>query len=96
MEPRLSHLVARRALEVAASRLAVEPVVAAKGPPTVGRSTLLQQLARELGADIVDLGDPALREIAPADPAMLVAGRTPCESMSISTFPASPTPLRRS
>ncbi len=77
MEPPLSHLVTRRALEVAASRLAVEPVVALQGPRTVGKSTLLQQLARELGADIVDLDDPALREIAHVDPGTLVAGPAP-------------------
>lgn len=76
-EARLSHLVTRRALEVAASRLAVEPVVAIQGPRTVGKSTLLQQLARAFGADIVDLDDPALREIAQADPGTLVAGPAP-------------------
>ena len=75
--PPLSHRVTRRALEVAASRLAVEPVVALQGPRTVGKSTLLRELARELGADIVDLDDPALREIAKADPGMLVAGPVP-------------------
>ncbi len=52
VEPRFSHLVTRRALEVAASHLAVEPVVALQGPRAVGWSTLLQQLAREFGADI--------------------------------------------
>ena len=43
----------------------------------MGKSTLLQQLARELGADIVDLDDPALRDIAQADPGTLVAGPAP-------------------
>ena len=43
----------------------------------MGKSTLLQQLARELGAGIVDLDDPALREVAQADPGTLVAGPAP-------------------
>ncbi|MHB1639662.1 MAG: ATP-binding protein [Candidatus Dormibacteria bacterium] len=51
--------------------------MALQGPRAVGRSTLLQQLARELGAEIVDLDDPALREIAHADPGTLVAGPAP-------------------
>ncbi len=51
--------------------------MALQGPRTVGKSTLLQQLARELGADIVDLDDPALREIAHADPGTLGAGPAP-------------------
>ena len=51
--------------------------MALQGPRTVGKSTLLQQLARELGAGIVDLDDPALREIAQADPGTLVAGPAP-------------------
>lgn len=60
--PPLPDIVPRRALDIAAALLGEEPVLALQGPRTVGKSTLLGQLARYRGAEVIDLDDPALRE----------------------------------
>jgi hypothetical protein len=70
-------IVARRILEIASARLAEEPVVAIQGARAVGKSTVLGQLASNLGAQVLDLDDLTLREAAAADPGTFVAGDSP-------------------
>ncbi len=73
----ISGVVARRLLEVASARLADEPVIALQGPRTVGKSTLLGELARSCGAEVVDLDEPATRAAVLADPGAFVGGPSP-------------------
>ncbi|MCC6387408.1 MAG: ATP-binding protein [Dehalococcoidia bacterium] len=73
MEQRLTGLVQRRLTQVALDRFEDEPVLLLQGPRSVGKSTLLRQLADRLGADVVDLDDVATRDAVAADPATFVA-----------------------
>jgi uncharacterized protein len=73
----ISGLRRRRLLELVVERLREEPVVALQGPRTVGKSTLLGELARSHGVSVVDLDDPAVRTAASADPGAFVEGPSP-------------------
>jgi uncharacterized protein len=73
----LDGLVARRLTAVALDRLADDPVLIIEGPRTVGKSTLLRDLARACGARVLDLDVPAVRDSVAADPSTFVAGTTP-------------------
>jgi uncharacterized protein len=72
-----SELRPRRLLEVVRERLAEEPVVILTGPRTVGKSTLLAGLSRELDRPVFDLDRPDARSAATADPGFLVSGPEP-------------------
>lgn len=65
----LTGLAARRLAGVMQARLAEEPVIVLNGPRTVGKSTLLGQLAGRLGRQVIDCDDPATRAAVRADPA---------------------------
>jgi predicted AAA+ superfamily ATPase len=54
-----------------------EPVVLLQGPRTVGKSTLLRELAVGRGAEVLDLDDLATREAVAADPGLFVSGAVP-------------------
>lgn len=69
--------VNRRLIEIIRSRLEVEVVICLQGPRSVGKSTLLRQIATEAGVDIVDLDDPVIRAAAAADPGTFVSGASP-------------------
>jgi len=69
--------VQRRALEIVLNRLADEPVVALQGPRTVGKSTLLHELAQHHAVRAIDLDEPAIRDAVEADPANFIAGPSP-------------------
>ena len=58
-------------------RLHDEPVVALQGPRTVGKSTLLADIARRHGVQVIDLDQPAVRDAVSSDPATFVSGPTP-------------------
>ena len=77
MGNRLDRIVSRRALTVATSRLAEEPVLALQGARAVGKSTLLAELASAWGVEVFDLDDLAVRDAASADPASIVGGEAP-------------------
>ncbi len=77
MAGRISTQVPRRLEPVVDRLLDVEPVVALHGPRSVGKSTLLAQVARGRGAVVLDLDDPATQEAASADPASAVAAPAP-------------------
>jgi predicted AAA+ superfamily ATPase len=73
----ISHIIERRLLEVASERLEDEPVVALQGPRTVGKSTMLAELADSRGVMVVDLDEPATRAAVLADPDTFVDGPSP-------------------
>ncbi len=73
----ISSVVSRRLLEISSNRLTEEPVIALQGPRTVGKSTLLGELARLHDVDVFDLDDPRLRSVARADPGVVVDGPSP-------------------
>ncbi len=73
----LTRLVPRRLGPVALERARDEPVVLLQGPRSVGKSTLLSDLADEVGARVLDLDDLATRDVVSADPATFVPGPEP-------------------
>jgi uncharacterized protein len=73
----LTGLARRRLGEVVEARLAEEPVVVLNGPRTVGKSTLLSQLAEYLGRTVIDCDDPATRAAVRDDPARFVESGQP-------------------
>jgi len=73
----LTGLVERRLVEVAAARFAEEPVLVLNGPRTVGKSTMLGQLAERLGRAVIDCDDPATRSAVRADPGRFVESSEP-------------------
>ncbi|MCK9922014.1 ATP-binding protein [Frankia sp. AgPm24] len=77
MDARLHGLVPRRLGPIVASRMTDEPVVLLQGPRSVGKSTLLRSLADDIGAELVDLDDVAVRDAAARDPALFVSGTRP-------------------
>jgi uncharacterized protein len=73
----IAGLRTRRLLGLATSRLQEEPVIALQGPRTVGKSTLLGELARSHGVEVIDLDDPTVRTAARADPSAFAEGPSP-------------------
>jgi predicted AAA+ superfamily ATPase len=73
----LEGLVDRRLASVALERLLEDPVVLIEGPRTVGKSTLLRQMAAVHGATLLDLDVPAVRDAVAADPSTFVSGGEP-------------------
>lgn len=47
-----------------------DPVLLLEGPRSVGKSTLLRQIADHVAADLVDLDSPEVRSVVEADPAV--------------------------
>ncbi|WP_419944782.1 ATP-binding protein [Candidatus Poriferisodalis sp.] len=58
-------------------RLHDEPVVALQGPRSVGKSTLLAEVARRHDVAVIDLDQPAVRDAVSSDPATFVSGTAP-------------------
>ena len=73
----LTGLASRRLGEVVKTRLAEEPVVVLNGPRTVGKSTLLGELARHMGRTVIDCDDLATRAAVRSDPARFVEADQP-------------------
>jgi len=67
----------RRILDIALQRIRTNPVVVLEGPRTVGKSTLLQQIAGHLSADIIDLDDTTVRDQVESDPHHYVRASRP-------------------
>ena len=67
----------RRIAASVRDRLRDEPVVALQGPRTVGKSTLLAEVARRHGVGVIDLDQPAIQDAVSADPATFVTGPAP-------------------
>lgn len=64
----------RRVVEVVALRMREVPVVVLQGPRSVGKSTVLNQIARDHGATVVNLDVPGMRRNVQADPTQFVEG----------------------
>jgi predicted AAA+ superfamily ATPase len=73
----LTGLAKRRLTDVATARFREEPVLVLNGPRTVGKSTLLTQLAERLGRTVIDCDDPATRSAVRADPGRFVDSDQP-------------------
>ena len=58
----------RRILDVVRRLIVTRPVVILEGPRTVGKSTLLREIARASEVGIVDLDEPDIRHQVEADP----------------------------
>lgn len=77
MYPQLQGIVERRLTATIQVRMREEQVVLLQGPRSVGKSTLLREVAAQLGAELVDLDDLDTRDAATADPATFVSSRGP-------------------
>lgn len=70
--------MARRRLQaVLEARLTEEPVIALHGPRSVGKSTLLRDVAASHEVGVIDLDDPVSLDAARANPTQVVAGARP-------------------
>jgi len=67
-------LADRRLTAVVENRIQEEPVLVLHGPRTVGKSTLLAEVAARTGRRVIDCDDPATRAAVRADPGRFVAG----------------------
>lgn len=72
MRGALTGLAERRLTDVLQRRLAEEPVIILNGPRTVGKSTLLGELAQRLGRQVIDCDDPGTRSAVRNDPTRFV------------------------
>lgn len=72
MDGKLTGQAERRMTAVLAARLTEEPVVVLNGPRTVGKSTLLAQLGRQLARPVLDCDEPAVRAGVRDDPGRFV------------------------
>ncbi len=70
-------IYSRHILDVVHRQIATWPVVILEGPRTVGKSTLLQEIATSSGVKIVDLDEPDVRQQVEADPQGYVKGTRP-------------------
>lgn len=66
--------IERRIVEVVAARMRDVPVVVLQGPRSVGKSTVLGELARSHREQVVNLDSPAVRRAVQADPGQFVEG----------------------
>jgi uncharacterized protein len=73
----LTGLVKRRLVDVVAARFTEEPVLVLNGPRTVGKSTLLSQLAERLSQTVIDCDDPSTRSAVRADPGRFIESSEP-------------------
>jgi uncharacterized protein len=72
-----SSLIERRILSVIVDRMTEAPVVVLQGARSVGKSTMLTELARRHDVEITDLDDPAVRTRVAASPSDAVSGPVP-------------------
>lgn len=74
--PLRSH-VERRLADVLERRLLVEPVIALQGPRSVGKSTLLAEIAAKHDVSVVDLDNPEVQDALRANPIAFVDSTPP-------------------
>lgn len=78
----------RRLLQVARNRMVDESVVLLEGRRSVGKSTLLRQLAEAHDAEVIDLADMAVRQAVEANPALFASGPSPVCFDEYQKFPS--------
>lgn len=69
--------IRRRIFDAVLRRMNTYPVVLLEGPRTVGKSTLLREVAASSGAEIINLDDPAFMRGVEDDPHRYVTGPRP-------------------
>lgn len=69
--------VERRLADLVEQRLLVEPVIALQGPRSVGKSTLLAEIASRHGVGVVDLDNPEVQEALRSNPIAYVETAPP-------------------
>jgi len=74
--PLRKHVV-RRLEKLVSERLQDEPAIALQGPRSVGKSTLLRQVADAARQRVIDLDDPATRDAVRADPSLFARAPAP-------------------
>ncbi|MGL5860769.1 MAG: ATP-binding protein [Phycicoccus sp.] len=72
-----SGLIERRVSDVLSRLATEEPVIALHGPRSVGKSTVLQILARDHGVSVIDLDDIQTREAVAGNLALVAGGPVP-------------------
>lgn len=77
MTPPLRGHVRRRLGAVVEQRLGEEPVIALQGPRSVGKSTLLAEIADRHQVSVIDLDDPEVQDALRANPSAYVATPPP-------------------
>ncbi len=77
MHARPTDVVRRQIQPVILRRMGDEPVILVEGARTVGKSTLLRELATATGARLLDLDDLSTREAVEADPMVFLGGPSP-------------------
>ncbi len=77
MDGALSGIAQRQLTGVLSRRLAEEPAIVLNGPRTVGKSTLLHELADRSQQPVIDCDDPATRAAVRADPGRFASGPGP-------------------
>lgn len=73
----LPGIVARRIFPIVIERMVDAPVVLLEGPRSVGKSTLLRDMAAHAGAQLLDLDDPATQDAVATDPSTFIQGGQP-------------------
>jgi uncharacterized protein len=67
----------RRIVEIVTARMREVPVVVLQGPRSVGKSTVLNEIARQHSASVINLDLPGMRRAVQADPTQFVEGPGP-------------------
>ncbi len=73
----MNRMLKRRIDPIVRTLLREEPVVAIQGPRSIGKTTLLREIANAEQVQVFDLDDPATRTAVAADPALFMAGASP-------------------
>jgi predicted AAA+ superfamily ATPase len=73
----VNRMLPRHVLQTVQDLVKNSPVVLLEGPRAVGKSNILAELARSLGAQVLDLDDLATRNAVKADPDLAVIGSGP-------------------
>ncbi|MDP3972998.1 MAG: ATP-binding protein [Candidatus Nanopelagicales bacterium] len=66
-------MIGREILDVALRNMRSDPVILLEGPRSVGKSTLLREIASRTSGRILDLDDLATRDAVASDPATLIS-----------------------
>ncbi len=77
MDEHLIGQLDRQLLKVVNEYLLDDPVVLIEGPRSVGKSTLIRELAEKYHAVVLDFDDPHIRNLVLSDPNLFLQGQNP-------------------